>query len=79
MKPAEGVGDHRKSRSSITENQGADDAGAGDEGAQPVRQVDQLQPRYAGEQVLVAAGEPYDLVGEHGPDDEDEVGTTIGR
>ena len=52
---------------------GADDLGAGDQRAEPVGDVDQLLSRHAREQVLVAAGEPDDLVREHRADDQRDV------
>ena len=44
-----------------------------DQRAEPVRQVDDLLTRDAGEEVLVAAGEADDLVREHRPDDQGDV------
>ena len=44
---------------------GADDLSAGEKRAEPVGDVDELLPRQAGEEVLVAARESHDLVGEH--------------
>ena len=51
----------------------ADDLGRGDEGADPVRDVDDVLARDAGEEVLVAAGDADDLVRQHRPDDERDV------
>ena len=51
----------------------ADDPGAGDERAEPVREVDQLAPGDAGEEVLVPAREPDDLVREDRAEDQREV------
>ncbi len=52
---------------------GADDLTAGDEGAEPVGDVDQLRPGQAREQVLVAPREADDLVREDRPDDHRHV------
>ena len=52
---------------------GADDVGAGDQRAEPVREVDDLLAGHAREEVLVAAGEADHLVREHRPDDERDV------
>ena len=52
---------------------GADDVGAGDQRAQPVRQVDDLLAGDAREEVLVAAGEADHLVREDRADDERDV------
>ena len=42
-----------------------DHRGAGDQGAHPVGQVDQLLAGHTRKEVFVAAGEPDDLVWEH--------------
>src|SRR3989440_5470103 len=52
---------------------GTDDLGTGDQGAQPVRQVDDLLTGDAREEVPVAAGEPDHLVREHRTDAEGHV------
>jgi len=50
-----------------------DDDGVRDDRAQPVEEIDDALPRHPGEQVLVAAREAHDLVGEHRPHDQQEV------
>src|SRR5699024_2674153 len=51
----------------------ADDAAGGDQRPHPVGDVDDVVHRAAGEEVLVAAGEPDHLVREHGADDQVDV------
>ncbi|OPZ89734.1 MAG: hypothetical protein BWY73_01449 [candidate division TA06 bacterium ADurb.Bin417] len=52
---------------------GADDLGVGDQGAQPVEGINDLGPRDAREEILVAPGETDHLVREDRPDDEQPV------
>jgi hypothetical protein len=51
----------------------ADDDGVGDDGAQPVEEINDILAGDAGEQVLVAAGEADDFVGEDRADDHQEI------
>ena len=53
---------------------GADHVSAGDQGADPVREIDQLGTRHAGKEVLVPPGEPDHLMGEDRTDDDGDVG-----
>ena len=47
---------------------------AGDQGAHPMRQVDQLLAGHPRKEVLVAAGEPHHLVRKHWPNHDRHVG-----
>src|SRR5262249_35267457 len=66
-----GAVDDRPDRGDPT---GADDVVTGDQGADTVGEVDDVRAAHAREEVLVAAGEADDLVGEDRPAHEYEVG-----
>jgi hypothetical protein len=61
-------------RSNRSDAAGADHLGAGDQGADPVREIDQLRARDAGKEILVAAGEADDLVWEDRSDHDSHIG-----
>lgn len=51
----------------------ADDAGVGDDGAEPVEEVEDFGSADAGEEVFVSTAEACDFVGEDGAEDDEEV------
>ena len=61
-------------RSNRGDPAGADHLSAGDQGADPVRKIDQLRTRDAGKEILVAAREADDFVGKDRSDHNCHVG-----